>query len=132
MLCYLTFITTLFMKLVPHKGYKGCHEWLLRMYHHQANHQVCLNSLSWNEIDANRHLLLTTKMFQNQRWNLVSIKILVAHEFKNSYINGHVCLYTHRQIYGNSPDFHLFNLFLLTKWPIAKLLNYIGLLAQLP
>ena len=37
-------------------------------------------------------MLLTTRMFQNQRWNLVSVNILVAHEYRNSWYNTY--LYT--------------------------------------
>ena len=35
-------------------------------------------------LPARSHLLLSTRMFQTYRWNLVSIIILVAHEYRNS------------------------------------------------
>ena len=53
------------------------------------------------------HLLLITRIFQSQRWNLVIVNIillLVAHEYKNLYING---TYAYTYIDTNICNFHL-------------------------
>ena len=84
------------------------------------------------------HLLLTTRMLQNQRWNLVSTDILVAHEYKNSYINEHLCLsHTNTNICKLTRFSLVFISFslnnnknnyinLLNDLRVIKLLNYIG------
>ena len=66
------------------------------------------------------HLILTTRMFQNQNWNLISVNILVAHEYKNSYVTRFAkrVLYIHSfkthfsspfDAYINGPTAHVCN-----------------------
>ena len=58
-------------------------------------------------------------MFQDQRWNLVSINILVNSEYKNSYINGHGYLYTQTQC-------KLTLSFWLTHYTIDEIINLLN------
>ena len=82
-----TFITSLFMKLV--KGCKVCHEQLLKSASPSSKPSSSY-VITWVYKAWLKLMQLGTsaiKMFpQDQRWNLVSINILVAYEYKNSYI----------------------------------------------
>ena len=106
------------MKLL--KGCKVRHEWFLKNTSPSNKPSSMLlleltkpewSRCNYSAISATwSHLLLTTRMFQNQKWNLEIINILVVHEYKTSYIHGHVCLYTHRHKYMQTN--HIFTHFI--------------------
>ena len=114
---YTAFIATLLMELV--KGCKAYHKRFLKntsLSNEPSSTQCYLSSQRLTEVDATSHkcnwcylepYVINDKDVSKQEINLVSINILVTHECKNSFINGHTCLYTrmhthtYTQIYAN-------------------------------